>query len=151
MDKFLQNATPPLAWGPLRAAQYWVVLVAIFVGTASLSYASLPTVNYAFAQQTLTGQVFDEQGQPVAGATVRISNTNVVTATDDGGRFSLMAKPGDVLVVNLIGYKPFSVTIANAQPLRIALEPEDLTLDEVVIVGYGTQKKAHLTGAVSSL
>lgn len=98
---------------------------------------------------TVTGTVVDEKGEPVVGASVQEVGTNRGAVTDINGRFSLMVKPGAQLQISYLGYKTVTTKANNAA--NIQLEQDQANLDEVVVVGYGQQKKANLTGAVSSV
>ena len=106
-----------------------------------------------FAQSmTVTGVVMAaDEPDPVIGANVMIQGTTVGTITDFDGNFSLEAKAGDVLQVSYMGYKPSEIKIQNSGPLRITLQPDNVQLQEVVAIGYGTMKKSDLTGAVTSV
>lgn len=126
-------------------------LFALLVGIGNLSYAGFVSSNYFNIQESLNGQVFDEHGNPMAGATIKIADSNAATSTDEDGRFTISAKTGAILEVSVVGYQPYVTPIRNLEALRIVLEPEDTALEEVVVVGYGTQRKSHLTGAVSTL
>ena len=84
---------------------------------------------------------------PVIGATVKIKGTNNGVITDFDGKYSINAKPGDVLVITFVGAKPYEVTIGNASTYNIKLESNSQELEEVVVVGYGVQKKKLVTGA----
>ena len=105
----------------------------------------------AVSAQTITGVVMAEgEPDPVIGANIMVKGTTVGTITDFDGNFELQANAGDVLVVSYMGYKPQEVTATTA-PMRITLQPDNVMLDEVVAVGYGTMKKSDLTGAISSV
>ncbi|MBR7154664.1 MAG: SusC/RagA family TonB-linked outer membrane protein [Paludibacteraceae bacterium] len=104
------------------------------------------------AQMTVTGVVMaQDEPDPVIGANVMIKGTTNGTITDFDGNFSLQAKAGDVLQVSFMGYKSQEVKVTNAGPLRITLVPDNVQLQEVVAIGYGTMKKSDLTGAVTSV
>jgi TonB-linked SusC/RagA family outer membrane protein len=104
-----------------------------------------------FAQDvTLTGTVSDK-AEPLPGVSVVVKGTTKGTATDVNGKFSLNVKPGDELVFSFIGYKTQTVPYTNQKQLSVNLEPNAFELQETVVVGYATQKKATLTGAVSSV
>ena len=101
--------------------------------------------------QTITGVVMAEgEPDPVIGANIMVKGTTNGTITDFDGNFQLQAKPGDILVVSYMGYKTQEVA-ATAAPMRITLQPDNVMLDEVVAVGYGTMKRSDLTGAVTSV
>lgn len=102
----------------------------------------------AMAQNTTTikGTVVDENGDPVIGATIHVPGTRQATVTDLDGNYSISAPKGTTLTVTYVGYKQISTKGG-----RIMLKENDTDLDEVVVVGYGTQKRAHLTGSVESI
>lgn len=99
----------------------------------------------------VTGKVLDPDGDPVIGATVSIKGTTTSTQTDENGVFRMNLPQGnEVLVVSFVGYKAAEFPVNNQTDVEIELEPEE-ALDEVVVVGYGTQKKEHLTGAIETI
>ncbi len=107
-----------------------------------------------FAQTTYTisGVVLAESDKsPLPGVTIRIANTNTGTQTDFYGEYSIKVKSGDVLEFSYLGYGSKTVKITDQQTLNIILSEESSLLDEIVITGYGTQKKSHLTGAISKV
>jgi len=115
-----------------------------------LTVAFLATSISVMAQQvTATGVVLDAQGVAIIGASVIQTGTNNGAITDLDGNFSLNVPAGATIEVSSIGYK--SVTVAAAQNLTITLQDDNELLDEVVVVGYGVQKKSDLTGAISSV
>ena len=91
----------------------------------------------------------DEKGEPVVGASIQEVGTNRGAVTDINGKFSLSVKPGAQLQVTYLGYKTVTTKASNAA--KIQLEQDQANLDEVVVVGYGQQKKANLTGAVANV
>tara|TARA_R110000868_G_scaffold91243_5_gene253114 strand:- start:1313 stop:4348 length:3036 start_codon:yes stop_codon:yes gene_type:complete len=106
-----------------------------------------------FAQDgyTLTGTVLDETNMPVPGANVVIQNTTTGTSTDFDGNFSITVSNGDVLEFSSIGYAKKEVAITGQQTLNVVLAEDASQLEEVVVVGYGSQKKSDITGSVSSV
>lgn len=99
----------------------------------------------------VTGRVLDPNGNPVIGATVSIKGTTTSTQTDENGVFRLNLPQGnEILVISFVGYKTLEFPVNNQTTLEIKLEPTD-ALDEVVVVGYGTQKREHLTGAIETI
>ena len=101
---------------------------------------------------TVTGVVMaQDEPDPVIGANVMVKGTTVGTITDFDGNFSIQAKAGDVLQVSFMGYKPLEVKVSNAGPINVTLIPDNVQLQEVVAIGYGTMKKSDLTGAVTSV
>jgi len=103
------------------------------------------------AQGTITGIVTDTAGEPVIGASVLVKGQSTGAATDLDGRFSVKARIGDELSISSIGYKPQTVKITSTAPLNIVLEDHVQVMDEVVVIGYGTQKKGDVTSAVASV
>lgn len=101
-------------------------------------------------QNTVSGVVYDETGEPLIGASVMVKGTQTGTATDMDGKFSLNAKPGTTLVVSYMGYLTQEVKTGRGQ-LKVSMKPENNTLDELVVVGYGAVKKRDLTGSVASV
>ena len=87
----------------------------------------------------------------VAGANVVEKGTTNGTITDMDGKFTLNVSPNAVLVVSFIGYTEQQITVGNQTSFKIQMKEDSQALDEVVVVGYGTQKKVNLTGSVSSV
>ncbi|WP_181422983.1 TonB-dependent receptor [Arenibacter sp. ARW7G5Y1] len=103
-------------------------------------------------QQIIRGTVFDEQGVPLPGATVMLKGTNQGTSTDFDGNFELkIQSETSVLVVSYLGFKTNEITVGNQTQFTIKLAEDSNALQEVIVVGYGTQKKVNLTGAVSTV
>ncbi|WP_288324643.1 TonB-dependent receptor [uncultured Phocaeicola sp.] len=105
----------------------------------------------AFAQKTVKGTVLDETGSSVIGANVLEKGTTNGTITDMDGNFTLKVKNDAVLVVSFIGYKDQTIPVKGKTEFKITLKEDSGLLDEVVVVGYGVQKKVNLTGAVSTV
>lgn len=102
-------------------------------------------------QKVIKGNVKDKTGEGLVGVSVLVKGTSTGAITDINGDFSVSAKTGDILEISYIGYRTLSVTVKDNSPLNILLEDDTQLLDEVVVVGYGVQKKSSLTGAVSSV
>lgn len=98
---------------------------------------------------TVTGTVTDAQGEPLIGATVLVKGTTLGTSTDLDGKFTLKNVTGKTLVISYVGYRTKEVPVSKAGD--IVLEEDSSVLDELVVVGYGVQKKGSLTGAVSAV
>lgn len=112
----------------------------------------LLSVTSAYAQEkSISGTVKDENGEAIIGANVKLTERNTGTMTDINGHFKLDVPTKGTLEVSFIGYVTKKVVITNASTYDIILKEDSKTLDEVVVVGYGTQKKATLTGAVSAI
>ena len=121
----------------MKKSSILMMLMALFMSVTSFA-------------QGIKGTVIDENGEPVIGATVaEKSNAKNATITDFDGNFTVNVKAGQVITVTYIGYQTFEGAAKNG--MTINLKPDNKVLDEVVVVGYGVQKKSSLTGAVSSV
>ena len=109
------------------------------------------TLSSTLAQE-VGGTVVDESGVPMIGVSILVKGTTQGTLTDDEGKFSLNV-PGisDTLRISYLGYETQDVPIAGQSQIEIAMEESVTSLDEVVVVGYGTVKKKDLTGAVAQI
>ncbi|MEG3657970.1 TonB-dependent receptor [Arenibacter palladensis] len=117
-----------------------------------LCFLSILFSVYIQAQDlVVTGIVNDETGLPVPGATVIIKNSNKGTTTDFDGNFSIEAPSNGILVFSYLGYTTIETPINGKNQFSITLTPNQELLDEVVVVGYGTQKKSVVTGAISGI
>jgi TonB-linked SusC/RagA family outer membrane protein len=119
---------------------------------ALLLLLSLQLVSLKIHAQELTikGQVSDAKG-PLPGVTVKVQNSSSGVNTDIEGRYTLKAPGNATLLFTFIGYKPQTIGVNNRATIDVILETDSKSLDEVVVVGYGTQKKVNLTGAVSTV
>lgn len=98
----------------------------------------------------VSGQVVDEQGEPLLGATIRVKDTSIGTTTDLDGNFQLEVPGNAVLLISYVGYKEREVAVRNRAILEpIQLQSDTEMLEQVVVIGYGTQKKSDLTGSVA--
>jgi TonB-linked SusC/RagA family outer membrane protein len=108
-------------------------------------------VQVAFAQEKpISGTVSDESG-PLPGVTVLIKGTTKGTQTDFDGKYQIAANKGDVLVFSFVGMKSSSVTIGDSKSINVTMQEDSNLLEEVVVVGYGVQKRTDVTGAISSV
>lgn len=103
------------------------------------------------AKQPVSGTVTDESGEPLVGVTVMVKNTTTGTTTDAQGHFQLSVEPGATLVFSYLGYNTQEVAVGNKTSLKVALQDNSQNIDEVVVVAYGTQKKASVTGSISTV
>jgi len=101
----------------------------------------------AMAQSIIKGTVNDENGEPVIGATVKVKETQKGTITDFDGNYSIEATPNATLIFSYVGYQTQEVSISGKTTINITMKEDHATLDEVVVVGYGVQKKKLVTGA----
>jgi TonB-linked SusC/RagA family outer membrane protein len=102
-------------------------------------------------QNSIRGKVLDMKGLPLPGATVVIKGTTIGTVTDVSGSYMLNADKGDILKFSFIGYRPQEIEVKDQKVIDAVLSEELQGLNEVVVVGYGTQKKIHVTGAVAQV
>ena len=105
----------------------------------------------AFAQKTVTGTVKDANGEPMIGVTIA-TGTGTGAVTDMDGNFTIQnASPSTVLNISYVGYKSQTVKVGSSNALNIVLQEDNTTLEDVVVIGYGTMKRRDLTGAVASV
>lgn len=97
----------------------------------------------------ITGTIVDDNNEPVIGANVSIKGTTTGTITDMDGKFSLEASKGMTLLISYIGFETQEVTIGNQTTYKIRLSEDSQALDEVVVIGYGTQNRQAITGSIS--
>ena len=116
------------------------------LGYSSNAYAAGDVQNVQQATKKITGTVIDAQG-PVIGASVVEKGTTNGTVTDFDGNFSLSVNPGATIVVSFIGYETQEIRVGNQDNFNITMKDDNAVLEEVVVVGYGTQKKKLVTGA----
>ena len=110
------------------------------------------SVQFAFGQnRQVTGTVYDVSGTPLPGSSIVVKGSSTGTVADAAGKYSLQAAPGTVLVVSYVGYRAQEITVDNKSTIDIRLEADASALTEVVVVGYGTQKKANLSGSVATV
>lgn len=100
----------------------------------------------------ISGTVSDDGGTPLRDVTVSLAGSVTVVKTDEQGHFSIPVPPGEsVLEFSSVGYQAQQLTVSGSSPVNVVLVKKDQSLEEVVVVGYGTQKKANLTGAVEQI
>lgn len=128
-----------------------VMASALLAGSPQAVFAEVNEVQTAMQTGTVKGQVVDANGEPVIGASVLVKGTTNGTITDFDGNFTLNDASKGTLVISYIGYKTQEVAVNGKSVIKIILKEDTEVLDEVVVVGYGTQKKATLTGAVASV
>lgn len=97
------------------------------------------------------GKITDENGQPLQGVTIRIKGSTAGVSTADDGTFSIEVPDNSVLEISFIGYATQTVTVRKEETINLQMVPGNSSLDEVVVIGYGTVKKRDLTGAVASV
>ncbi|GAA4313983.1 TonB-dependent receptor [Compostibacter hankyongensis] len=102
-------------------------------------------------QHKVEGMVVDEKGAPLVGVTLKVKGSSQGTVTDIGGKFTFVVPENAVLEVSYVGYQTQEITVGDRTKLTITLQPSASGLNEVVVVGYGTEKKVNLTGSVSTV
>ncbi len=137
----------PLGASRLLGSSVWGRVFAVLL-LAFLQNIVQP--NVAYAQITAKGQVLDETKAGLPGASVIVKGTTNGTITDINGNFSLPTTSGATLIISYIGYETEEISVNDNTPLSISLK-SGKSLNEVIVVGYGTQKKVDVTGAVSSV
>ena len=112
-------------------------------------------VNYAAimgAKQNVSGKVSDDKGNPVAGASVLVKGSKSGTSTDASGSFTLsVPASATTLVISYVGFASQDVSIANSSSVTVTLQPENTSLNDVVVIGYSSVRKKDVTGSVTSL
>lgn len=120
-----------------------LLLLSVFTAIASFGLAQ---------QTTITGVILDSGDKnPIPGVSVVVKGTNQGTITDFDGKFQIQASSSDILVISYMGYETQEIAVGNNVEFSISLAPAELGIDEVVVIGYGTQKKSDKTGAMSSI
>ena len=103
------------------------------------------------ANVLLSGKVTNEKGMPLSGVSVKVKNTTNGSSTDTAGHFELYGADNTILIVSHIGYQEQEIKVRGSKALDIRLQPLDKALDDVVVIGYGTQKRKDVTGAITSI
>src|SRR4051812_30727175 len=119
----------------------------------SLLFISLLLFSFsAFAQQSIKGKVSDDKGNLLSGATIQVKGTNQATQTNQQGNFTIsVPSASSVLQISFVGFEQKEVVVINQNNINITLNPTSANAGEVVVIGYGTQRKSDLTGAISSV
>ncbi len=128
------------------------VAACIGLGAGLGSPAAYAAPQAATTQQqaaTVSGQLVDSQGEPLVGATVIVKGSKQGVATDLDGKFTVRAARGETLLLSSIGFKPMQVAVTGPNVGTITMEDDSKLLSDVVVIGYGTQKKGDVTSAVS--
>lgn len=112
--------------------------------------ALISTTTYA-QEKTVKGKIADESGLPIPGASLLIKGTTKGSTTDMDGNYSISAKSGDIIIFSYLGYNSIEQKITESNSYNVSLKPSNSELEEVVVIGYGTQKKKLATGSMSSI
>lgn len=120
-------------------------LLFLLVTTTAFSFV-------AFGQQkTVTGSVSDETGTPLSGVTVAVKGKKTTTVTNGAGRFTIVAAPDDILSFSSVGFQSFEQKAGESVTVKINLKASSASLNEVVVIGYGSSRKKDLTGSVATV
>lgn len=119
--------------------------------TRSIKYASDVKADLVRSGDPILGVVKDQLGNPLVGAVIRIAGKNDGTLTNEKGGFSLNVDPTDSLEISSIGYQTQTIVVGNRKEIRVTMQALSGSLNEVVVVGYGKEKKVDLTGAISTV
>jgi len=114
-------------------------------------YNTNTTANQAQQSRNISGTVVNSSGSPLDGVSITAKNAGTGTTTNANGNFRILVNENDVLVISSVGFIQQEIKIDNQENIKITLEDQQKTLDEVVVIGYGTQRKSDLTGSVVSL
>src|SRR5690606_37472426 len=115
-------------------------LLLIFIGS----------INIVLGQEALTGKVLNELSEPIQGVSVQVlGDENRATSTNQEGKFEISVNTGEKLRFYLVGYENQDVTITSLSPLTATMQPKDEVIDEVVVIGYGSQRRSDVIAPVS--
>ncbi|MGN6495374.1 MAG: TonB-dependent receptor [Agriterribacter sp.] len=117
----------------------------------SIGEKKMPVLTEEELQAPIKGRITDENGNPIPNVSVTVKGTTKGIIAEDNGSFTIDANPGETLEFSAVGYKSYSIKIGSEKNLTIKLTSDAGDLSAVVVVGYGTQKKSDLTGAITSL
>jgi len=141
----------------LKKRASWPLLISVCMASAKQIQASEIKIEHLESrhnntQQTIKGQILDDSGNPISSATIQLKGSSIKTISDIDGKFEFANLPiNSVLQISSVGYTSKEVSVQGNRFLEITLLPSSKDLEEVVVVGFGSQKKENLTGAVSSI
>lgn len=151
------NLKEMMKWSVLNLARenisiLQLIIVVILLTLSQVISAGISLDNPSQQEKKITGKVVDKTGTPIPGVSVAIKGTTIGMITDNQGSFSMILPEGaKTLSFSFVGMNPLSVEVGNQTILNVTLEESSIGLDEVIVIGYGTQKKSHLTGAISKV
>ena len=118
----------------------------------TLTWTFILSINLVMAQVSISGRVVEKaSGEPLPGANVIIKGTTTGTQTDIDGNFTIQAQKGVVLLISYLGYVDQEILLGDAKNILVSMQEDVSKLDEIVVVGYGSQKKSVITGSISSI
>lgn len=149
---FLNKNENPLFISRLRLSPLYMVSLLLVIAISPVhAIDAVENMTNLSIQETVSGIVTDDAGIPLPGVSVIVQGTTTGAATDFDGKYSLNASTGDILEFSYVGFKTQTVTVGPNTNYNIALVTDNEQLDEVVVVGYGTQKKSSVTGSVATI
>lgn len=123
-----------------------------FLWTVTIAKGNGNPASFVISQQTIVGKITNANDQqPLSGVSITVKGTSRGTATDEEGRYSISASEGETLVFSSLGYTSQEIIVGSDPMIDVQMEADAASLDEVVVVGYGTQRKSDLTGSVAVL
>ncbi|MGJ1225295.1 SusC/RagA family TonB-linked outer membrane protein [Sphingobacterium siyangense] len=117
----------------------WLLMASMLMGIGRLSAQ----------EKVIHGKIISDQGKPIIGASIKVKDKTLSTSTNEKGEFVLKLNPGEVLIVSNVGYNQAEYVIGNSSEISIPLVAAEIAVDEVVVVGYGKQKKVDLTSSIA--
>jgi TonB-linked SusC/RagA family outer membrane protein len=123
----------------------------VVIKEKSIQYASIKENAFIPLANTITGRVTNSRGEPLVGVSVTVKGTNVGTSTDSKGSYSIVASENSTLVLSYVGFTSKEVSISGRSKIDVVMEKTISSLDQVVVVGYGTQKKRDVIGSISTI
>lgn len=127
------------------------VLLCMWATSSVLATINKEVSSLEELQSTITGTISDENGVPLAGASVVIKGTTTGAVADFDGNYTINAPSDATLIFSYVGYAPQEIQVSGRSTVNSTLQPDANALDEVVLVGYGTQKKGEVTGAIETI
>lgn len=135
------------------SAVFWLLCACVLPAYSIKNYGSLDKKSFLWqqAEGTIRGTVTDEQGISIPAVTITVKNKSTKAVTDANGRYSISANGNDVLVFNYVGFNPQEVNVSNRATVNVKLVTSSEALTEVVVVGYGEQRRSSITGSIATV
>jgi TonB-linked SusC/RagA family outer membrane protein len=137
-----------------NSARYFLLISffasAVVIAASPVSRDGSDHIDKELQSSVVTGRIVDGSGNPIIGATIKVKGTGIGAVSDLDGNFSVPVTKG-TLVVSYVGYKTQEIVLQGQSSVRVLLKEDNSSLDEVVVIGYGSQKKSDLTGSLSSV
>lgn len=152
-SKFLYNKLLQRKWRNVKLMFLSTIIYFLGINGIWAKVNTLPNVGFSKTSQadSVNGRIVDDAKNPMPGVSVQIKGSSGGTLTDNSGRFKISASLGQTLIFKFLGYESREVIIQNFSTLNITLKEDLKSLDEIVVVGYGTQKKVNVIGSIGQL